>query len=806
MDLIKWVGLTFTLFMLLPTSICSKSVLNEGLAEIPLNFLNSARRPEILEWMVGIRRTMHENPELGFEEFETSKLIRAELDKLGIPYKHPVAVTGVVGFIGTGKPPFVAIRADMDALAMQEGVEWEHKSKIPGKMHGCGHDAHVAMLLGAAKMLQEYRDDLQGTVVLVFQPAEEGGGGAKKMLDAGVMENVEAIFGLHVSARYPIGSVASRPGPIHAASGFFEALISGKGGHAAIPQRTIDPIVAASNVIVSLQHLVSREADPLDSQVVTVGKFRGGGAFNVIPDSVTIGGTFRAFSKESFMQLKQRVEEVITGQAAVHRCNATMNFHTDDKPFYPVTINNEDLHEWFKIVVGDMLGAKNIIQMQPNMGAEDFSFFAEAIPGYFYFIGMQNETRRKLESGHSPYFTVNEDVLPYGAALHASLATRRPEILEWMVGIRRTIHENPELGFEEFETSKLIRAELDNLGIPYKHPVAVTGVVGFIGTGKPPFVAIRADMDALAMQEGVEWEHKSKIPGKMHGCGHDAHVAMLLGAAKMLQEHREDLQGTVVLVFQPAEEGGGGAKKMLDAGVLENVEAIFGLHVSAKYPIGAVASRSGPILAGSGFFEALISGKGGHAAIPQRTVDPIVAASSVVTIGKFQGGSAFNVIPDSVTIGGTFRAFSKESFMQLKQRIEEVITGQAAVHRCNATVNFHTNDKPFCPVTINDKDLHEYFTNVVGDMLGAKNIIEGQPNMGAEDFSFFAEAIPGYFYYLGMQNQTRGKLELGHSPYFTVNEDALPYGAALQASLATRYLLEHQSKSTSQAGISHDEL
>ncbi|KAK2968214.1 hypothetical protein RJ640_027346, partial [Escallonia rubra] len=161
MDLIKWVCLTFTLFMFLPTSICSKSVLNEGLAEIPLNFLNSARRPEILEWMVGIRRTMHENPELGFEEFETSKLIRAELDKLGIPYKHPVAVTGVVGFIGTGKPPFVAIRADMDALAMQEGVEWEHKSKIPGKMHGCGHDAHVAMLLGAAKMLQEYRDDLQ---------------------------------------------------------------------------------------------------------------------------------------------------------------------------------------------------------------------------------------------------------------------------------------------------------------------------------------------------------------------------------------------------------------------------------------------------------------------------------------------------------------------------------------------------------------------------------------------------------------------------------------------------------------------
>ncbi|KAI8553663.1 hypothetical protein RHMOL_Rhmol05G0033800 [Rhododendron molle] len=421
MDFSKWVPLISALYMLLLATLSNCSLTPEELAEIPVNFLNFAKRPEISDWMVGIRRKIHENPELGFEEFETSELIRAELHKMGIAYKYPIAITGLVGFIGTGKPPFVAIRADMDALAMKESVEWEHKSKVEGKMHGCGHDAHVAMLLGAAKLLQEYRHDIQGTVILVFQPAEEGGGGAKIMADAGILENVTAIFGLHVSARFPIGTVASRSGSILAGSGFFEAVISGKGGHAALPQHTIDPILAASNVIVSLQHIVSREADPLDSQVVTVAKFQGGNAFNVIPDSATIGGTFRAFSKEGLMELKQRIKEVITRQAAVQRCNATVNF---DDPFFPVTVNSEELHQYFGNVARDMLGENSIIEMKPLMGSEDFSFFAEVVPGYFYYVGMQNETQGQLQPGHSSYFTVNEDVLPYGATLHASLATR----------------------------------------------------------------------------------------------------------------------------------------------------------------------------------------------------------------------------------------------------------------------------------------------------------------------------------------------------------------------------------------------
>ncbi|TYJ13717.1 hypothetical protein E1A91_A10G068800v1 [Gossypium mustelinum] len=424
----KLVSFALILQLLNPTVVLSSSSSlssSNGLTEIPKKFLDFAKRKEVVDWMVGIRRKIPENPELGYEEFETSKLIRLELDKLGIPYKYPVSVTGIVGFVGTGEPPFVAIRADMDALPIQETVDWEHKSKNPGKMHACGHDAHVSMVLGAAKILKQHLQELKGTVVLVFQPAEEGGGGAKKMLDAGVLDNVDAIFGLHVLHSAPIGTVACKPGPVLAGSGLFDAVISGKGGHAAIPQHSIDPILAASNVVVSLQHLVSREADPLDSQVVTVAKFQGGGAFNVIPDSVRIGGTFRAFSKASLIQLKKRIEEVIKGQAAVQRCSATVDFYNTKKPmlFFPPTENDKDLHEHFLKVAGDMLGNDKVKDMKPVMGSEDFAFYQEAFPGYFFFIGMQEENSPKLSSVHNPNFTINEDVLPYGAALHASLVT-----------------------------------------------------------------------------------------------------------------------------------------------------------------------------------------------------------------------------------------------------------------------------------------------------------------------------------------------------------------------------------------------
>eukprot|EP01018_Ginkgo_biloba_P015646 Gb_07092 [translate_table: standard] len=261
----------------------------------------------------------------------------------------------------------------------------------------------------------------KGTVKLLFQPAEEGGAGAAHMIHEGALGGVEAIFGMHVDYTLPTGTISSRPGPICAAATVFEAIIDGKGGHAAFPHMNIDPIVAASFAILSLQELISRETDPLDSQVVSIGYIKSGEGLNVTPSKVKFGGTLRSLKTEGLLNLTKRVKEVIESQAVVHRCMASVDFLEEYSPSYPATVNDETLYNHIQNVGAALLGSTNVKLANQVMAGEDFSFYQQIIPGLMVSIGIRNEEMGSIHAPHSPFFILDEDVLPVGAALHTAL-------------------------------------------------------------------------------------------------------------------------------------------------------------------------------------------------------------------------------------------------------------------------------------------------------------------------------------------------------------------------------------------------
>lgn len=382
----------------------------------------------ISDWIISIRRELHEHPELMYEEFKTSELIRRELDKLEISYKHPIAETGVLASIGNGNGPCVALRADMDALPIHEETDVSFKSKIDGKMHACGHDCHVSMLLGAAKLLKGKEDQINGTVKLLFQPAEEGGAGGKLMREEGALKNpeVERIFGLHVWPQLPSGQIGSREGTFLAATSSLSLTVKGVGGHAAVPQLTKDPVLTSARIITNLQSIISRELDPLDSGVVSITVINGGNASNVIPSEVKVKGTLRSLTMDGLKELQKRVKEISEGIAQTHGCEAIVEYVGND---YPPTVNDSEMWKFAKNVGIELLGDENVSDLDAVMGGEDFAYYTEKVKGCFVVLGMNNPDIDATYSVHHPMFKADEDALHIGTALHTIFALKSLEEL-----------------------------------------------------------------------------------------------------------------------------------------------------------------------------------------------------------------------------------------------------------------------------------------------------------------------------------------------------------------------------------------
>ncbi len=372
---------------------------------------------------IKVRHHLHANPELSYQEFETSKFIQSKLAEFGIPFET-IATTGVVGLI-KGKNPekrIIAIRADMDALPIKEENDVSYKSRKEGIMHACGHDVHTTCLLGASKILNELKDEWEGTIKLIFQPGEEKNpGGASYMIRDGVLENPkpEVIFAMHVHPQLQIGKLSFRGGKIMASADEIYMTIKGKGGHAASPNTTTDTILIAAHLIVSLQQIISRHCDPFSPSVLSITSFQGGHTTNVIPHEVKLMGTFRAMDEE----WRYKAHELITKQAKelVESMGAEIEIKIDKG--YPAVYNNESLNKLVSDLGKEFLGKENVEETELRMGAEDFGYYAQKIPACFYRVGVMNKEKGITSGVHTPTFNIDEDAIEIGMGFMVWLGT-----------------------------------------------------------------------------------------------------------------------------------------------------------------------------------------------------------------------------------------------------------------------------------------------------------------------------------------------------------------------------------------------
>ena len=372
------------------------------------------------EW-IDFRRDLHRYPELSFQESETAAKVARKLQEYGIPFRMNVGGHGIVAELkGEGPGRTIALRADMDALPIQEETGLPFASERKGIMHACGHDAHTTILLGAAKLLSKQR--FNGTVRLLFQSAEEINAGARAMIEAGALEGVDEIYGLHNLPTLSAGKIGTRYGPLMGSVDRIEITLEGRGGHGAIPNQAIDPVVCASAIVMALQTAVSREISPFDPAVVTIGSIHAGDANNVIPQRAEMTGTVRTFDPRVQRELAERIERLVKGVAEAYRCHAELRVIRQT----PVLVNDDNCNRYVEEAVDRLIGADRRVEAPPTLAGEDFSVYLEKVPGCFFWLGSGPAENAESAYGlHHPRFTLNEECIPLGASVLAAVALSR---------------------------------------------------------------------------------------------------------------------------------------------------------------------------------------------------------------------------------------------------------------------------------------------------------------------------------------------------------------------------------------------